>query len=298
MPDIDDPMFDGLVGLQMSVTVDRQDDETGELVRAWFEQAWRNLGGVLREVADRGFRATTDDLTRGVETRGTIAGPDDAEWQFDYDQASWGEFLNRVGVATWSSAFVVSAERLSNDSGAPYAMTQYYFWVAASRQSFLGSEVLTLQVQSKYEFLFGPPERGVAVLGFLKDAVRSADVDYADVGFGYGGISTLIEAATYRYWVESVGKARQTLRGYSWVTVVPKPLVSALGGVAVLKRSGAFFSVEELPSGAVWLQATEHFDDYQDPQAGRVFEVLKPVLPPGAMASAFRRKIDFLRLRA
>ena len=49
----------------------------------------------------------------------------------------------------------------------------------------------------------------------------------------------------------------------------------------VLRDSGAFWRVDEQPNGAVLLQATERVGDYDLAAAGRVFDVLAPVLPPG-----------------
>jgi hypothetical protein len=71
-----------------------------------------------------------------------------------------------------------------------------------------------------------------------------------------------------------------------------------VGGIAGLRAGGAFVGVEELPGGGLLLRATEHFRDYGDAEAAAVFEALRPVLPPGTPASAFRRKADLLRLRS
>ncbi|MFI6761935.1 hypothetical protein ACIBF5_22615 [Micromonospora sp. NPDC050417] len=79
-----------------------------------------------------------------------------------------------------------------------------------------------------------------------------------------------------------------SLRGYSWVTVVPEKVGLSLGGLDGLNESGAFRSVERLPRGGYWLQATERFTDYRQPEAERVFEVLRPHLPANAYASDFR----------
>lgn len=74
---------------------------------------------------------------------------------------------------------------------------------------------------------------------------------------------------------------RRVLRGYSWVTVCPAELAARLGGAAALAGCGAFVRVEELPRGAVWLQATEDFAGYDEAAMRRVFEALAPVLPAG-----------------
>lgn len=71
------------------------------------------------------------------------------------------------------------------------------------------------------------------------------------------------------------------LKGYSWVTICAREAALALGGAEVLAAAGAFHEVAELPSGAVWLQATERYDEYEEVVATRVFRALAPVLPGG-----------------
>jgi hypothetical protein len=78
--------------------------------------------------------------------------------------------------------------------------------------------------------------------------------------------------------------------------MVPASLVPKVGGVASLRASGAFVAVDELAGGAALLRATEHFAEYQDAEAVRVFEALRPILRPDAKVSAFRRKVDVLEL--
>jgi hypothetical protein len=73
----------------------------------------------------------------------------------------------------------------------------------------------------------------------------------------------------------------QELQGYSWVTLVPAGAVARLGGAVVLTGSGAFWRVEELPTGGVLVQATERLGEYDLAAAHRVWEVLAPVLPAG-----------------
>ncbi|MFD0035481.1 hypothetical protein ACFVJK_46355 [Streptomyces sp. NPDC127172] len=79
----------------------------------------------------------------------------------------------------------------------------------------------------------------------------------------------------------SIRLGREILRGYSWVTIVPRELASILGGANALTASGAFYRVDELPSGAVWLQTAETITGYDDAVMTRVFETLAPVLPKG-----------------
>ena len=112
---------------------------------------------------------------------------------------------------------------------------------------------------------------------------EAADVSFAYIGDDYGGNlgETALDDALWRTKKRSVAEARQYLRGYSWVTVVPKELVSELGGKETLAASGVFHALREFRSGAVLVQATEEFADYGPRQIRTVFEALRKVLPPG-----------------
>ncbi|GAB3957665.1 hypothetical protein GCM10027614_73580 [Micromonospora vulcania] len=61
----------------------------------------------------------------------------------------------------------------------------------------------------------------------------------------------------------------------------PEELAHKLGGSGVLKATGAFTRVEELSGGALWLQATERFEQYHGAAVAAVFDALAPVLRPG-----------------
>jgi len=90
-----------------------------------------------------------------------------------------------------------------------------------------------------------------------------------------------LDAALKRKLCTSVAEARQSLRGYAWVTVCPAELTDALGGVDALKKSGAFHRVAPLTSGGTVLQATETLAAFSNEALRRTFHALAPVLPPG-----------------
>ncbi|WP_173039631.1 type VI immunity family protein [Phytohabitans flavus] len=85
----------------------------------------------------------------------------------------------------------------------------------------------------------------------------------------------------YREPEYTVNECRKFLRGYSWLTIVPKELVSKVGGLDGLRQSKAFEEVEELSGGGVWLLATADYRDYAGPVVEEVFRVLAPALRPG-----------------
>ena len=134
------------------------------------------------------------------------------------------------------------------------------------------------------------------MVAFLQEMTSIRTVDYAEVSYGYGGTElTMQELDLPRSPQESIPAARSVLRGFSWVTVVPVGIAARLGGAAALAATGAFHRVAQLPPGQVWLQATEHFDDWNDERAAHVFAVLAPFLPPGTTALSYSRHTDSVR---
>jgi hypothetical protein len=83
----------------------------------------------------------------------------------------------------------------------------------------------------------------------------------------------------------TVGKCRQYLRGYSWLTVVAAELAERLGGQEAMRHTGAFAEAADLQNGGLWLLATEDYRDYGPAQVERVFRALAPVLRPGTPES-------------
>ncbi|WP_194891434.1 hypothetical protein [Catenulispora pinisilvae] len=76
---------------------------------------------------------------------------------------------------------------------------------------------------------------------------------------------------------ETIPNGHVKLRGESWITVIPKSLVSRLGGVNGIRESGAFYDVRELAGGGAVVQASRYLEEYPQVRA-RIREVLRPVL--------------------
>ncbi|MFD9908502.1 hypothetical protein [Streptomyces sp. NPDC059063] len=78
-----------------------------------------------------------------------------------------------------------------------------------------------------------------------------------------------------------LAEARESLRGYAWVTVCPEELLDRLGGWERLASVGAFHRVIPLAAGGAVLQASETLAGYSDAVMEGVFRTLSPVLPSG-----------------
>jgi hypothetical protein len=139
---------------------------------------------------------------------------------------------------------------------------------------------------------FLDPESGPALQRRWLDGLRPL-ADQLNPGFGqfsyYSPIGkTALEWAAPRSApVEerdpdyTIGKCRDRLRGYSWLTILAQELADRLGGADALEKRGAFAEVRQLANGGAWLLATEDFRDYTMDSARRIFDLLAPVLPGG-----------------
>jgi hypothetical protein len=132
------------------------------------------------------------------------------------------------------------------------------------------------------------PQTRVAKLGGqdVYDLVRAAAAEIpATFGCvtddGGAGGETALESALNAPWDDGIMRSRQVLRGYPWVTICAPEIAERLGGLDALRGSGAFGEVTALPTGSVWLQATERLEDYQGEAVERVFRTVAPVLPAG-----------------
>ncbi|MFD8595549.1 hypothetical protein ACFV1L_11150 [Kitasatospora sp. NPDC059646] len=120
-----------------------------------------------------------------------------------------------------------------------------------------------------------------AVVGTIRGAAAETDPVFGSVGHGGEVTCTELEHALgLRDLGDTYDDARRILRGYDWITVVPRQLAAEHGGAARYAGSGLYDAVE-LPSGALWLRATEEFADYRGSAVWAVFQAVAPMLPTG-----------------
>lgn len=151
---------------------------------------------------------------------------------------------------------------------------------------------LRLSVLESDERLDGSAESLRLQQGWLKTLRAYAekwDPGFGHISYGHGPGATTLEdrlpARNYppeqREPKHTVNECRRHLRGYSWLTIAPKELAAQLGGQVAMTETGAFRRVDVLAGGALWLQATERFEEFHDDAVTRVFDALAPVLRPG-----------------
>ncbi|MEV0718477.1 type VI immunity family protein [Asanoa sp. NPDC050611] len=128
---------------------------------------------------------------------------------------------------------------------------------------------------------FDPAVHAERWVGLLGDVLDTADPAYAQISDRVGSqFNTALDMFLRRSRV-SVAESRTSLRGYAWVTVVPKELVERLGGAAALARSKAVVLARPLAAGGVLLQATPTPAEFDSAAMRRLFRLLAPVLPAG-----------------
>ncbi|MFI7605587.1 hypothetical protein ACIBTV_10720 [Micromonospora sp. NPDC049366] len=151
---------------------------------------------------------------------------------------------------------------------------------------------LRLSVLESDEGLDGSAESLRLQQGWLETLRTYAerwDPGFGHISYGHGlGATALEDCLPPRVYPpeqrepeHTVAECRRYLRGYSWLTIVPKELAAQLGGQVAVTETGAFSRVDALAGGALWLQATERFEEFHDDAVTRVFGALAPVLRPG-----------------
>ncbi len=141
---------------------------------------------------------------------------------------------------------------------------------------------MILEAEAPLAMLAAHPAGTEAAAIFLRSIVEDANPSYAHVAQGgYGLWQTPLEASLRIYANKTVPHARQTLRGYSWITVLSQEIGDRLGGLPRLARSSAFCDVSQLAGGGYWLRATPTFDEFDNFAAEAVYQEVKDVLLPG-----------------
>ncbi|HEX8628676.1 MAG TPA: hypothetical protein VF755_10950 [Catenuloplanes sp.] len=122
-----------------------------------------------------------------------------------------------------------------------------------------------------------------AMIGVLRAVGDVADPVYGEILVNRypHSPSTALDRLLRRIPKDSLSEGRRFLRGYEWVTVCPAEIAEALGGAGAMRASGAFAEVIELGTGGLLLRATDDPAGWTEEAACRVFDAVRPVLPPG-----------------
>lgn len=266
--------------------------ELPQLARWWFESAAGSLlSGVVEGLRDgevalpRSSVRTGDhpwgppgsmwaSLTRYANLAGKVAG------RRAWSARGWTTFLD--GLKKFPAAAETSLIELDERGYSRFGDR------ASIAADVVGDEGTWFRLGCEYGSVpHGPHNRIARVTAedgraFLREMLQKVPVTFAGLGDdGQLNGQTMLENRLYRDAVVGVQESRAVLRGYPWVTVCGPDIAARLGGIDTLEASGAFHEVTVLPTGSVWLQATEHLADYRGEALHHVFRTLAPVLPPG-----------------
>ncbi|MCG6496065.1 hypothetical protein [Kitasatospora sp. A2-31] len=115
----------------------------------------------------------------------------------------------------------------------------------------------------------------------LRDFAQEVDPSYAQIGYARTlGRTEHEERVGPPLPGMTLPQSRRLLRGYEWLMVVPREIAQQLGGAEAIRAAG-FHRVEELPGGAVLLQAVPEFDGFTGQAVERLWQVVRPALRPG-----------------
>ncbi|MFI5648113.1 hypothetical protein [Kitasatospora sp. NPDC051705] len=256
-----------------------------DLARRWLvEGAERLEGPTLQAVLD------STDLAEDSLTKAVPCGPAGALWGFvsaDTVNRRTGRITHRAKVLTrknlpklqtWLAGDVQLAElalyRLDGEGlpGEPLLR----MGVARDEDC---EDWVRLSAQAP-EGRFGPAEQA-GWTELLRDFAQEVDPSYAQIGYARTlGRTEHEERVGPPLPGMTLPQSRRLLRGYEWLTVVPREIARELGGTAAL-AAGGFHEVAELPGGAVLIRVTPEFDGFTGEAVERTWRVLKPALRPG-----------------
>ncbi len=137
-------------------------------------------------------------------------------------------------------------------------------------------------------------------LRFFRSFAESANPSFGHVAPNLSIHRTPLEMLLLRVPDKYLLDSRQTLRGYSWLTICPQEIGDRLGGEEGLRATGAFLEVAHLGAGGYWLRVGARYRDFDFSSAEKVFLALACVLPAGMPvdSSQWRDRRKYLVVRA
>jgi hypothetical protein len=258
------------IQLRLVVDVTEDRDRAVAAIRRWFDDAWHSLGSELRDqvTADRGALLLEDSgLEAGAAIRYEVLG-DVRSREFSVTDGDWAEFIE--SLATLPTAMFDTKRQIGgwmDEENLVPPEIDSPLTISAERFHDPNERYMILLVGARRDSLFASPESEAAALRFVHAVADIADPVYGEIGYSYGFPYTALESALRLGFDQAAKNSRDRLPGYSWITVLPEQIGAELGGVEGLVASGAFWKAERLAKGGYWIQATEHFADYQQPAA-------------------------------
>jgi hypothetical protein len=251
-----------------------EEDEFTELARWWLAESR------LRLFADICHRASTSAewVMAGISREG-IAGMASDRRSTRWSESRFDDLLNSFGVRGTRAAWNVSDLSLEPSVGDCLSANSELQMLEDS------SEWISVRLSASYRAAadgsvpWAVQER---LIQFVSEFAEAANASFGNITDDNSAGLTSLESRLPRRRRDGILQSGEVLRGYSWVTLCPPAVVSALGGVKALEGSGAFVEVRELAYGGALLRSTERFEEYDESAILRVFRTLAPALPAGS----------------
>ncbi|GAA4263237.1 hypothetical protein [Dactylosporangium darangshiense] len=290
MRDVDEPVgvrpgrdwWLPILQVQLYVAVSEDRGRAVTAAQRWFRDGFTQLGGAFYDPA---AQASPTELH--IETRLSRREPHAVSIMLSIPQRGGDGYLHTAYSPVMFDALVESLQDLprganlwfdaNGDDGESHTGPTLGFdldRIDSDTGAWLQLRLLTLRTPLTQTNGMAP------LLAFVRGVANLGNPVHGEIFWGNqtGGV---FEWGIGKYVEQSLPQARQLLRGYAWLTILPEEIGQRLGGLDALRFSGAFVEVEHLDAGGYWCRATPSIEQYDQAAAERVFEVVAPALPPG-----------------
>lgn len=260
----------------------KRNDQASRLRTAWFTDA---VDFYFRDVLDK--LVADGPSGRALRHRGVPMGPPGSMWGHTRTE------IRGVDGRVHTSRRVVSAgalgalaERLA-EPGLEYAALEVGrvgksgFWAGSPQFSVLTQNVVLPEGRwLRFGLMFGDDLLYTLDGTMQTTALAESFGDLCDPAFGivdYSYRRTRYEEEHGLVDYDNFSLMRSRLRGFGWLTIIPKQIASAIGGHDALVHP-TFARVTELKCGGYLLQATHQFNKYGDDARARLAQFFAPYL--------------------
>lgn len=254
-----------------------------DLARLWWEAALTSVGADAIEVAKGDLQGSHLGLDKNWAVKAYVGVSRPRAGGLRYGEKAFSEtafewLLKQMEKPPYEAHITVEA----TDSTGRNLSTRKLLHVHVHYSEESPGWMRLRAIQPIREFI--DPQRGgeAAWLEFVRGVADQINPSFGQIGYEYGLGKTALEVVlSNRYSIPDLTlfQTRRILRGYAWLTIGAEELLPRLGGVQHLRSQGAFYCVERLASGGVWMLATPEFTQYNQSRVGAVFRALAPALP-------------------
>jgi hypothetical protein len=235
---------------------------------AWLQETRELLGPMVEETA-------------GALGLGVVAGvyrlrglPSPREWGGDLTSASFDELVRSFGDPGRDGAWSMAVDGELGEG----PLTARSEVTISDDQRWL--DLGTLVGLSPHAAGLDPSGLERSLVGLIRDFSVRFEPTFANITDDNDVVGTGLELALGRDADEGHERSPRVLRGYSWVTLLPR-FVAELLESRLGDLDPELVTWERLPTGAVLVQAGPSLSEYGLPRMIALFHCVAPALPPG-----------------